>query len=85
MGGFKKGILAGFAAGYLMGAKAGRERYEQIMRSWTGVKSSPVFQKASGTASAALGAGLEKGKLIALRRIDRVRRRVKIKRASAGR
>ena len=29
---FKTGLLAGFAAGYYLGAKAGRERYEQIRR-----------------------------------------------------
>jgi hypothetical protein len=28
--GFKMGAIAGFAAGYYLGAKAGRERYEQI-------------------------------------------------------
>jgi hypothetical protein len=31
--GFKTGALVGFGAGYVMGAKAGRARYEQI-RSW---------------------------------------------------
>jgi hypothetical protein len=28
--GFKTGAIVGFAAGYYLGAKAGRERYEQI-------------------------------------------------------
>jgi len=28
--GFKTGLLIGAAAGYVLGAKAGRERYEQI-------------------------------------------------------
>jgi hypothetical protein len=31
--GFKTGALVGFGAGYVLGAKAGRARYEQI-RSW---------------------------------------------------
>ena len=31
--GFKTGALIGFGAGYVLGAKAGRARYEQI-RSW---------------------------------------------------
>jgi len=30
--GFKTGALVGFAFGYYLGAKAGRERYEQINR-----------------------------------------------------
>jgi hypothetical protein len=29
---FKSGLLLGFAAGYLMGTKAGRYRYDQIMK-----------------------------------------------------
>jgi uncharacterized protein with von Willebrand factor type A (vWA) domain len=33
--GFKTGLLIGAAAGYVLGAKAGRERYEQI-RQWLG-------------------------------------------------
>lgn len=32
---FKTGLFIGAAAGYMLGAKAGRERYEQIMR-WLG-------------------------------------------------
>ena len=28
---FKMGLLLGFAGGYVMGTKAGRERYHQIM------------------------------------------------------
>ena len=30
---FRLGIVIGFAAGYYLGAKAGRERYEQLRRS----------------------------------------------------
>jgi len=33
--GFKTGLLFGAAAGYVLGAKAGRERYEQI-KHWIG-------------------------------------------------
>ena len=33
--GFKTGLLIGAAAGYVLGAKAGRERYEQI-KQWLG-------------------------------------------------
>lgn len=33
--GFKTGLIIGAAAGYVLGAKAGRERYEQI-RKWLG-------------------------------------------------
>jgi hypothetical protein len=33
--GFKTGLLIGGAVGYFLGAKAGRERYEQI-KNWLG-------------------------------------------------
>jgi hypothetical protein len=33
--GFKTGLLIGAAVGYVLGAKAGRERYEQI-KNWLG-------------------------------------------------
>ena len=32
MGSFKKGVIVGFGIGYMQGAKAGRERYDQIMK-----------------------------------------------------
>ena len=31
----KLSFLAGFGAGYVLGSRAGRERYEQIRRSWS--------------------------------------------------
>jgi hypothetical protein len=46
----KLGGLLGFSIGYVLGAKAGRERYEQIHRSFEQVKSSPILEKAMGTA-----------------------------------
>lgn len=54
----KLGFLAGFALGYYLGAKAGRERYEQI-QSWLGdVKQSAPFEKAQ----AAVELGIERVK-----------------------
>ncbi|WP_370325354.1 hypothetical protein [Euzebya sp.] len=32
--GFKTGVLIGFATGYVMGTEAGRERYEQLRRTF---------------------------------------------------
>jgi hypothetical protein len=46
----KLGGILGFGIGYVLGAKAGRERYEQILRSFDQVKSSAVVEKAVGTA-----------------------------------
>ena len=52
--GFKTGLLIGAAAGYVLGARAGRERYEQI-KHWLG----------SAARSEPLAALAEKGKSLA--------------------
>jgi len=41
----KISFLAGFAAGYVLGAKAGPERYEQIKAAATQVKDNPTVQQ----------------------------------------
>lgn len=52
--GFKTGLIIGAAAGYVLGAKAGRERYEQI-KEWFG----------SATSRDSLASVIEKGKGLA--------------------
>lgn len=42
----------GLGAGYLLGTKAGRARYEQIMRSLRGVKDNPAVQETAGVVQA---------------------------------
>jgi hypothetical protein len=43
--GFKTGLLIGAAAGYVLGAKAGRERYDEIMEGWARITGDPRFQE----------------------------------------
>jgi hypothetical protein len=45
----------GFAAGYLLGARAGRERYEQIVRTAKGVAENPAVQEVAGVLQVQLG------------------------------
>jgi len=45
-------FAAGFAAGYVLGARAGRERYEQIRKLTQRAAGNPAVQKATGTVSA---------------------------------
>ena len=40
----KVGLIAGFVGGYVLGSKAGRERYEQIKRWFRQVTGSPQAQ-----------------------------------------
>ena len=48
----KLSFLAGFGAGYVLGARAGRERYEQIRRAWEHAKDDPRLQSIAGVAQA---------------------------------
>ena len=48
----KLSFLAGFGAGYVLGARAGRERYEQIRRAWDHAKDDPRLQSVAGMAQA---------------------------------
>jgi hypothetical protein len=52
--GFKTGLIIGAAAGYVLGAKAGRERYDQIKeRFGSAIHSEPVtavIEKGKGLA-----------------------------------
>lgn len=43
-------FVAGFATGYVLGARAGRARYEQIARQWGRLVGSPEVQQAADTA-----------------------------------
>src|SRR5215218_4251798 len=53
---FRVGILTGFAVGYYLGSKAGRERYEQIRRWIDDARQSRPVEKAQ----AAVELGLER-------------------------
>ena len=45
-------FVTGFALGYTLGAKAGRERYDQIMRLVRGAAENPAVQEAAGVLQA---------------------------------
>ena len=45
----KTTFLAGFATGYVLGARAGRERYEQIMRQARSFANNPKVQETAET------------------------------------
>lgn len=45
---FKLTLAIGFAIGYVLGSKAGRQRYDEIMRTTRKVLDSPSVQGAAG-------------------------------------
>ena len=59
---FRLGIIVGFAAGYYFGARAGRERYEDINRMIRKVKRSDAFDTATDKAKAVVDLGVERAK-----------------------
>jgi hypothetical protein len=55
-------MMAGFGAGYYLGAKAGRERYEQL-NTWIGkVRRSDAYEEATDKAKAVIDLGVERAK-----------------------
>lgn len=50
-----KAFLLGAAVGYVLGTRAGRGRYDQIMRTYRKVADHPAVQGAAGVARAKIG------------------------------
>jgi hypothetical protein len=66
-------LAMGFAAGYLMGAKAGRERYDQIMRQLKELRERPEVQNLAAKGRETLGQGAQRGAGVATDQMERVR------------
>ena len=66
------GLFIGFGAGYVLGAKAGNERYDQLRRLYENVQASPAFQRATGKAKDAVGSSLEQAKEAATEGVSKV-------------
>jgi len=66
-------LLAGLAAGYVLGARAGRERYEQIAEATRRLAERPEIRELTGKVRSGLGAGLEKAAGTASDRLQQVR------------
>jgi hypothetical protein len=49
---FRLGLLAGLGAGYVLGTRAGRERYEQIKRLAARARAHPAVGQLAGQATA---------------------------------
>jgi hypothetical protein len=66
-------LLAGLAAGYVLGARAGRERYEQIAQATRRLTERPEVRELTGSLRSRLGAGLEKAADTASERLQQAR------------
>ncbi len=56
------GLVVGFGAGYYLGAKAGRERYEELNRLVDRVRTSETYATATEKARAAVDLGVERAR-----------------------
>lgn len=77
MGRLRFGLIVGLATGYILGARAGRERYEQIARVARRVQSSPTYSRVSSKVNAAVGLGFERGRYAAVEGMHRATGAVK--------
>jgi hypothetical protein len=59
--GFKTGLLVGFGVGYVLGTKAGRERYEELKASWDQFVGNPSVQRAVTRGKEVVEAGTRRG------------------------
>ncbi len=59
--GFKTGLLVGFGVGYVLGTKAGRERYEELKASWDQFMGNPSVQRAVTKGREVVETGTRKG------------------------
>lgn len=78
------GLFIGFGAGYVLGAKAGTERYDQLRRLYDNLLASPAFHTATGKARGAVETGLGQAKEKASEGVSKVSDVVKDRRSGNG-
>ena len=59
---FRFGAVIGFAVGYYFGAKAGRERYVELQRMITKLRTTPAFETATVRAKDAANVAVDKAR-----------------------
>jgi len=82
---FRFGFVTGMATGYYLGAKAGRQRYDQINRAIAKVKRSEAYEEATEIAKAKVEEAAEKAKEVLEEGVEKARSAVESRtEASAG-
>jgi hypothetical protein len=59
--GFKSGLLVGFGVGYVLGSKAGRERYDEIRSAWDQFVGNPQVQRVVTKSREVVDTGVQRG------------------------
>ncbi len=63
-------FLLGAGVGYVLGARAGRERYDQIARAYRRIADNPTVQGAAGVARAKAGEAVHTGISVAREKVS---------------
>ena len=68
-------LATGLAVGYVLGARAGRERFERLLEAARQVADRPEVQQLAGKLRSGLGTGLDKAASAASDRLEQARSR----------
>ena len=78
--GFKTGLLVGLGVGYVLGTKAGRERYDELKSSWDQFMGNPSVQSVVTKSKEVVETGKDRG----LKAVEKATDNVKDKLDSGG-
>jgi hypothetical protein len=59
--GFKSGLLIGFGVGYVLGTRAGRERYDELRTAWDQFVGNPQVQRVVTKGREVVDTGVQRG------------------------
>ena len=76
---FKSGFLVGLGAGYVLGAKAGQERYQQIVDAAGKLRENPGVQRLTGEVNKTVNVGKDRVAETAAAKADQAKETVAAK------
>jgi hypothetical protein len=76
---FKSGFLVGLASGYVMGTKAGQERYQQIVDAAGKLRENPGVQRLTGEVNRTVSVGKDRVTETAAAKADQAKETVAAK------
>ena len=76
---FKSGFLVGLGAGYVLGTKAGQERYQQIVDAAGRLRENPSVQRLTGEVNKTVNAGRDRVAETAAAKADQAKETVAAK------
>jgi hypothetical protein len=69
---FRSGLLVGLGAGYVLGAKAGRERYQQIVEATRALMDNPGVQRLTDELGKTVNVGKDRVSSVTSRKVEQV-------------